>query len=123
MRNKLMNKKGFTLLEILAVVLIIGILASVSLPLYQKFIVKSRAAEAINLLEAVKDRQQVNFAKSKVYIDKASDLKPLTSSSPETAGNDDLFVNENYKISLQPEKQCAIVTYSEKNSELFSFAV
>ncbi len=47
------KKQAFTLIELLVVVLIIGILAAVAVPQYQKAVEKSRLAEALLNIETV----------------------------------------------------------------------
>ena len=53
-----MNKKGFTLLELLVVVLIIGILASIALPQYQMAVTKAKVASILPLMRRCKDALQ-----------------------------------------------------------------
>jgi type IV pilus assembly protein PilA len=56
------HHKGFTLIELMIVVAIIGILAAVALPAYQDYTVRSRVAEGIVLASGAKTAVGENAA-------------------------------------------------------------
>src|SRR6267154_3710456 len=47
-------QKGFTLIELMIVVAIIGILAAIAIPAYQDYTIRAQVTEGLNLADAVK---------------------------------------------------------------------
>lgn len=59
MKNVQSNQKGFTLIELMIVVAIIGILAAIALPAYQNYTQKARFTEVVNATAAAKSAVEV----------------------------------------------------------------
>ncbi len=72
MRSVLKDHQGFTLVELMITVVIVGILAAVAIPLYQANVKRAKAAEADAALGTIRTALRVYYAENGAYPVKAS---------------------------------------------------
>lgn len=65
--TSLKNQKGFSLVELMVVVAIIGILAAIGIPSMQKYMAKARQSEAKTTLSSLYTTEKAFFAEYNIY--------------------------------------------------------
>lgn len=68
------NSKGFTLIELMIVVAIIGILAAIAIPNFLKYQCKARQSEAKSNLGAIRVNEEAYYAEYDTYSAETSKI-------------------------------------------------
>lgn len=65
----LANRQGFTLVELMIVVIVVGILAAVAIPMYQVSAERARATECVAALGTIRSAMRTYYAEHLTYAD------------------------------------------------------
>ena len=81
------SQRGFTLIEVLIVIIILGVIAGLAIVLYRAQVEKSRQTEAIAVLSAIREAEVRLFSEDGTYTASFAELDytpPSTFAAPET---------------------------------------
>ncbi len=128
-----MNRKGFTLTEVLVTVVILGVLVSVAMPQYMRAVERSRATEAMSAIKSINDAIYVYYSDKEACPTKFTQLA-VTVSPDLNAPNSSLaskkvdtkfftFILEPRNVPLIPGTTCKGALAKRRNGGDYQYGI
>ena len=86
-KNLWLSNKAFTLMELLIVVVVLGVLASIGVPKFMRMLETRRTTEAENILSAVRTEQETRCVIGKKYLQEARRSEVLALRDADASSN------------------------------------
>lgn len=102
-------QKGFTLIELMIVVAIIGILAAIAIPAYQDYTIRAQVSEGLNLSGGAK------MAISEYFMDHGA--WPATNAKAGLEGDDKIVGKYVSKVTVSTANSKGLITITYNNTE------
>lgn len=97
------QQKGFTLIELMIVIVIVGILASIGIPAYQESVKNSKRADAQGMLMNSANAMERFFTSNSTYAGASAGSNGIPNKSPATGV-------KNYTIAVVPTATTYVLT-------------
>ena len=108
------RKRGFTLIELMVAVVIVGILAAIAYPSYKNYILKGHRSSAQAFLMDAAQRQQQYFLDNRTF---APDVTTLFGTASAVPSEVDPYYNISINTTADPPPPTFVITATPKGTQ------